>query len=286
VVKFQEAIRRFHTQLSADGRSEHTRKAYVRDAGGLAEVLGWPVVERVSADDVAHYFAAQSQVLAPISLNRAKTAVRAFFAFLVERRALKDDPSRLLRNGRAGRRQPTYLGPSETKRLLRTIGQAREPIGVRDRALFTLLLTTGLRLGSALSLSLADVDHRGRTLRVISKGQTHQSVFVPPRAKAALMAYVRLSRANAPPDAPLFVSAQGCRLSARQAQFRLKFWLARAGLRPLGVHALRHTFATHLYRRTRDLRLVQQALGHRSVTSTEVYTHLEDRVLRRAIGAL
>jgi len=75
-------------------------------------------------------------------------------------------------------------------------------------------------------------------------------------------------------------------LSARQAQFRLKLWLARAGLRPLGVHALRHTFATRLYGRTRDLRLVQQALGHRSVTSTEVYTHLDDRSLRRAIGVL
>jgi integrase/recombinase XerC len=285
-MRFQEAIRRFDTQLRADGRSEHTCTAYVRDLRQLADSLGWPPVERISVDKIAGHFAARSRVLAPTSLNRTKAATRAFFGFLVRCGVLKDDPSRLLRNGRATRRQPTYLNRSETQRLLRTIDSARDPLALRDQAFFTLLLSTGLRLGSAIALNLSEVDFRNRVIGVLGKGQTHQNVFLPPRASAALAAYIRQSRASNHRDSPVFISGRGSRLTTRQAQFRLKLWLRRAGLRSIGVHALRHTFATRLYEQTRDLRLVQQALGHRSVTSTEIYTHLDLRTLRVAIGAL
>lgn len=285
-MRFQTAIRRFDTQLAADGRSDHTRRAYVRDVRCLAETLRWPQIRKVTAANVAGHFSNRRTSLAPISLNRAKTSARIFFDFLVDGGILTTSPAGLLRNGRAGRPLPRLLAPRESERLLKTLERARDPLALRDRALFTLLLTTGVRLGSALDLNVADTDLRRGTLRVRGKGQTHQIVPLPPRGKAALRAYVATQRANGGLQGPLFPSSRGTRLSARQAQFRLKHWLARAGLPLLGVHALRHTFATRLYHQTRDLRLVQQALGHRSVTSTEVYTHLDSQALRRAVNAL
>ena len=285
-MRMKEAIQRFETQLAADGRSDHTRRAYVRDVRCLAEGLGWPLIEKVRPGDVARHFSKRRTVLAPISLNRAKTAIRIFFDFLVEGGVLETSPARLLRNGRAGRPLPKPLSPREADRLLRTLARSKDRLALRDRALFTLLLTTGLRLGSAMALDLSDIDLRAGTARVQGKGESRQLIFLPPRTKATLRAYVGACRANGGDKGAAFLSTRGRRLTARQAQFRLKLWLTRADLPSVGVHALRHTFATRLYAQTRDLRLVQQALGHRSVTSTEIYTHLDSRSLRQAMRAV
>jgi site-specific recombinase XerD len=286
-MRLSTAIKRFDTQLRANGKSEHTRGAYLRDLRRFKTSLGSdPGISRITADTLARYFASKDSTGRPaISLNRTKTAFRMFFSFLTDAGHIKTNPARLIKNGRTEPRIPEHVTHAEARKLLGTIPVNDGSVAKRDRVMFSLLLHTGIRLGSLVGIKVSDVSLSERVVKINGKGGVQQSVCLNSTARRLLRAYLR--SASLGPDDPLFPSRNGGHLGRRQVQLRLKHWLGKAGIkRHLTVHSTRHAFAINLYRKTGDLRLVQTALGHRHISTTEIYARVEDKALRRALEKL
>ena len=296
-MKLKAAISRFDRQLAADGRSVHTRAAYRRDLRALAGWLGGnPELVRVSPDDLARFLTSDKVLLTPagraraaITINRTKSALRSFFAFCVQSGFLRENPARLIRSSPTAVKSPTTLTENEIGRLREVVGGNGSPLAHRDRLALELLLGTGIRLGSLVALNVGDADLRTGTLRIRLKGGTQGRVFLNPGLRRMMHRYLK---ENAPqgtcgPDTALFRASTDRRLGARQIQLRFAVLCRVAGIdRRVSIHSLRHTFATRLYEKTGDLHLVQRALGHRQITTTEVYARVSDQTLRRAVNTI
>jgi integrase/recombinase XerC len=221
-------------------------------------------------------------------VNRTKSALRSFFSFCVASGWIKENPARLIRNSRVREKEPVALTKDETRRLRAVVTESVTRFSDRNRLIFEVLLGTGIRLGSLVGLNIGDVDLQSGTLTIQAKGGGEERVFLNPKLVGMIAAYVKESRTQGDcgPDTPLFRSRSSRRLGARAIQLKFTKWVQDAGInRPVTVHSLRHTFATRLYEKTGDLYLVQRALGHRNITTTEVYARVSDERLRRAVCA-
>ena len=292
-MRLSAAIGRFDAQLHADGKSPLTRQAYLRDLRAFERWFGNGVqLSTITADDVARFLTSETfthttsgRSKKTISLNRSKSALRSFFQFLVDAGYLTGNPARLVRMGRCSRHVPAYLSRSEIHTLLRFLEKANTSIAKRDRLMILVMLSTGIRLGSLVALNIGDIDLGHSTLRVRGKNGTENAVFLSRPLKKLLKNHVAHRATHK--DEPLFLSNRGRRIGVRQVELRLAHWLHIAGItRRCSVHSLRHTFATCLYEETGDLRLVQRALGHRRITTTDIYAHMSDSRLRRAVQQL
>jgi len=220
-----------------------------------------------------------------LTINRTKTALRVFFRFLNDAGYLSENPARLIRSTPTDRRVPSYLSADEARRLLDAIANSDSALPKRDHAMFSLLLGTGIRLGSLVDLNASDLNLAQRTIAIRAKGGRQETVFLNARLCRLLARYIKA--VSATDGTPLFRSRQGGKLGPRQVQLRLKYWLKAAGItKPLSVHCLRHSFATRLYSLSGDLRLVQRALGHKHIATTEIYARVEDKALRNALENL
>jgi integrase/recombinase XerC len=304
------ALDRFTRQLAANGRSGHTQAAYRRDLAALARWLkvpslgkgGNPDLGKITPDTLARFLTSDAVLLtpsgdpatageprSPMSVNRTKSALRSFFAFCVESGWIRENPARLIRSSPATPKEPTTLTEREIGRLRTILGQETGPVANRDRLAFEILLGTGIRLGSLVSLNVGDVDLKQGTLHIKSKGGRQERVFLNALLVRMLGRFLRevAPQGNGGPDVPLIRSIHGRRLGARQVQLRFAKWCREAGIspasggqaRPVSVHS------TRLYHRTGDLHLVQRALGHRQITTTEVYARVSDDSLRRAVAS-
>ena len=228
--------------------------------------------------------------LAASSQARAVAAWRTFSRFAADRGTC-DDAARALPLPRKARRLPKTLAQGPLTGALSAL-PSRTPAERRDRALLELLYGSGLRLSEAIGLDLSSVDWGQRTLRVIGKGDRERIVPLSLHAKAALLAMLRDRRGAAPPaawtgaaagDEPLFTGPGGRRLSPRTVQRAVGAALgALARTTGASPHALRHSFASHLLDAGAELRAIQELLGHASLASTQVYTQVNPRRLRRA----
>ncbi len=245
----------------------------VNHAASLSEVRQLVALKR---DRVFGHYAV-------VSLNRSKSALRSFFRFLTDAGHLRQNPARLVRSAPCYQKPPSCLSPEEAQRLLAAMRKDRTPIAQRDHLMFALMLGTGIRLGSLVGLSVGDVDLGSGTIRINGKGNVEQLVFLNGELKRLLKKHIgRRDTVD-----PFFLSLHGDRIGSRQVQLRLECWLREAGItRHCTVHTLRHTFASRLYENTGDLRLVQRALGHRHITTTEVYTTVTNRAIARAVRRL
>jgi integrase/recombinase XerC len=293
-MKLTNAMTRFERQLAANGCSVHTQKAYARDLRAFARWLGRDAaLSAIRPDDLARFLISDAvlrtpdrQPRKPITINRTKSALRSFFAFCVESGWIKENPARLIRSAPAAAKEPSTLTEAEIRRLRAVVAGSTSPFASRDRLILELLLGTGIRLGSLVGLNAGDVDLQTGTLHIRAKGGAQERVFLNPGLCAMLAAYLgeSASEANGGPNVPLIRSKSGKRLGGRQIQLNFAKWLKLAGIsRPFSVHSLRHTFATRLYQKTGDLYLVQRALGHRQITTTEIYARVGDDALRRAV---
>jgi len=286
-MKLSTAIKRFDTQLRADGKSERTRQAYLRDLGKLRLRLKRDVdVSAITSDTLARFLAdGNGELRSALTVNRTKTALRVFFRFLTDARLLSDNPARLIRSTPTDRRVPSYLSIDEARRLLDGIANWDSALAKRDHTMFSLLLGTGISLGSLVALNARDVNLAEGTVTIIAKGGREETVFLNARLCKLLARCIKA--VSATDGTPLFRSRNGDRLGPRQVQLRLKHWAKAAGVaKPVSVHWLRHTFATRLYAMSGDLRLVQRALGHRHIATTEIYARVEDKALRKALESL
>ena len=292
------ATEAFCARLSAEGRSPATIAAYRRDLALVArvadELAPGIVCRTVTAgllDQVFSTGAVTESERGPrsaASLHRMKAAVRAFFAWASEAGVVDDNPARSIRMHRLPRKLPVFLTTAEKKRLLKELKGRTDFSALRDRAMIEVLLGTGIRLGELAALDMDDIDLDAKHLRVRAKGNVPQVKFIKTDLRTLLRRYLAERRRHGRPEMEaLFLSNRDGRLCQRQIANRLAHWLRKAGIeKELTPHGLRHTFATHLYGATNDLLVVQRALGHRDVSTTQIYTHLVDGQLEEALERL
>jgi integrase/recombinase XerC len=291
---FEAAIAAFCSHLSAESRAEGTIAAYERDLRLVARVAGLSrcsgatpaLLDRVfSSDDVLR---TPKGSRSPASLHRMKAAVRSFFGWTSDMGITPDNPARSLRMKRLPQKPPVFLSTAEKKALLKEVKSRSGVADLRDRVMIEILLGTGIRIGELAALNIDDIDLDAKHLRVRAKGNVMQVKFIKTDLRILLKRYMKeRSRQNTPHCSALLVSNRGTRLCQRQMANRIAHWLKKAGIeKELTPHGLRHTFATHLYGATNDLLVVQRALGHRDVSTTQIYTHLVDGQLEDALERL
>ncbi len=275
--------------LSASGASPRTIAAYGRDVRAVVALLP-PNTDARQLGPAALDRALSGLTGAPASLQRARSAVRAWGRWLEQMELVAGNPARAIRTKRLPGTPPDHLSDSEVRRLLKVVRQTDTTAARRDRVWVEVLLHTGIRVSELAGLDLQDVDLESKHLRVRVKGGAVQTRFLRTDLRALLARHLRerhRSGSVGSGESALWLSNQGTRLTVRQIQRQLQGWLRAAGIeKRLGPHGLRHTFATALYERSRDLLVVQRALGHASVETTRRYTHLCDDALQEAIERL
>ncbi len=265
------------------GRAAATRKAYVADVDAFATWMARGDVESPQGVDRMHlrrYLASLgTRKLARATIARKVAALRCYFSWLVRQGRVGSDPTRTLRAPSGGGRLPRVLSGGEVSSLL-DVGSATE-VDRRDQAVLELLYAAGLRVSELCGLDRGDIDLRGRTVTVLGKGGKQRRVPIHDAAADALGAWFAHGRdqMDGPPEAA-FVNRRGARLGPRDVR-RI---LDRRAVSPTHPHALRHTYATHLLDGGADLRVVQELLGHASLATTQVYTHVSKERLRSVYG--
>lgn len=228
------------------------------------------------------------------SMARKLSAIRSFYAYLLNEKILDKSPIPINVRGRRGERSglspkldkklPVFLTQAETEKLLMSPDVAK-PEGARDRAIFELLYASGLRISEIWQLNLENLDLDSRQLRVIGKGAKERQVLIGVPARDALDRYIRDFRpalASAGSGTALFLNRRGQRISIRGIQKQLKHYALAAGIaKDVHPHVLRHTFATHMLDGGADLRVVQELMGHADLSSTQIYTHVTKQQARR-----
>jgi integrase/recombinase XerC len=271
------SIEHYITHLSKERRlSPHTASNYARDLRALAEFAGKNDVRDWKSLDSQHVrvFAARSHAsgLDPRSVQRRLSAVRGFFNYLVRERVVASNPALDVRAPKAAKRLPATLDVDQLNQLLDI--PPENALAVRDRAIMELFYSSGLRLAD-------------RTVRVLGKGAKTRIVPVGRKACEAIRAWLKERGGIAAIDeTALFTGQNGTRLKHRAIQLRIAYWARRKGL-PAHVypHLFRHSFATHLLESSKDLRGVQELLGHADISTTQIYTHLDFAHLARTYDA-
>jgi integrase/recombinase XerC len=285
----REALEAFLSELAAQRRaSPHTLAAYRRDivrvldiAGGVGKPVVCAAWDRALLERAMHHLYRTGHSAS--SAARALAAWRTFSRFCTRRGILAEDPARAIAFPKRPRRLPRTLPQIELGAALDRI-PAGDATSRRDRALLELAYSSGLRLAELVGLNRGDLDRRAALVRVRGKGRRERIVPVGEGALKALETYLsgagRLVAGRG--DEPVFSGRGGARLSGRTVQRVVKARLGQVAA-GLGVtpHALRHSFATHLLDRGADLRAIQELLGHASLTSTQVYTHVPGARLRK-----
>ncbi|MCL4553268.1 MAG: tyrosine-type recombinase/integrase [Candidatus Marsarchaeota archaeon] len=286
------AIPDFETRLRAQGRSEHTVSCYMRDLRCFARALGGtdlatitPAMIDIALIDPVIRNTPNGSPKSPATMHRMKAVVRSFFSWTLDARLCESNPARCVTTKRLSRTPPAYLTEAEKKRLLKELNDRSNPLAQRDRVVFELFLGTGIRLSELVNLDLDDVDLDGKHIRIMGKGGVPQVKFLKSSLRTMLRAYLKeRTKLMTSGCTALFVSSRGTRLCNRQVALRLSYWLDKAGIQKnITPHGLRHTFASHLYASTSDLLMVKRALGHRDISTTEIYTHLTDEALEDAL---
>jgi len=296
-VRLARAVDAFLRHITIErGLSAHTVAAYRRDLSGYLDWLDEHGVDDTDAvtGELVTRFAAERAASDPppasTSLARLQSAIRSFHRFLAREGIVTEDPTTKLRPPKAPMRLPKALPVEDVLRLLDAAGPAPEDaapgelVGLRDRALLELLYATGARVSEIIDLDVDDLMH-GEVLRVRGKGSKERIVPVGSYARVSVDAYLtrvrpELSRrGRATPRA--FLGARGAPLSRQSAWLVIQQAAERAGITAhVSPHTLRHSFATHLLQGGADVRVVQELLGHASVATTQIYTHVTVDALR------
>jgi integrase/recombinase XerC len=255
---------------------------YFRDFGG-----GIPVVSQVTVAELRGYVAYMHECsYSRSTIARRLACLRSFFRYCCREQLAATNPAKALRTPRAGRRLPHFLSTDQVAQLLEA-PPANTPIGLRDRAILETLYSAGLRVAELASLNTEDWDRDSGIVRVVGKGRKERVAPIGNYAAKALSNWLEVR--NPDPSAPsmqktaMFLNKRGRRLTTRSVGRMLEKYIREIGLDKLTTpHTLRHSFATHLLDGGADLRSVQELLGHKSLTTTQIYTHVSTKRLREA----
>ena len=280
---WQDALARFDDWQLARGMGEKTRRAYGVDLSQLAEWASARELEphALTHRELRHFAGVVSERGAMKStVARKLAAIRTFYRHLVERGELEANPAELVSSPKKDSYLPKVLRPDEVGELLERI-PGSTPLDLRDRALLELAYAAGLRAEELVNLDVKNLDADAEEVRVDGKGGRTRVVPVGEHAWRALERYLARGRTvlgTGESDA-LFLSKTGKRLSTSDVRRRLRLQTRRAGISP---HTLRHSFATHLLEGGADLRTIQELLGHSSISTTQTYTRVESKRLKKA----
>ncbi len=209
---------------------------------------------------------------------RKLATLRSFYKFCLRRSYLTENPVASIRTPKLEKRLPKFLELEDIQKLFDT-PDVNTLLGARDRAMLETIYSTGIRVSELVELNLVDIDFEGECLRVRGKGRRERVAPISPTALRAIRRYLDMraadSRSSSFDPNALYVNKHGQRLSTRSVRRKLDKYLMEAGLDPsISPHTLRHSFATHLLNNGADLRSVQQLLGHQSLSTTQIYTHV------------
>lgn len=284
--------------VTEKGYSDHTRRAYRKDLldflsflaesrfAGSARQKRAPAVKFKQIDGIMlrGYLGFLHRKNKKTTIARKLSAIRSFFKYLVKNGVISENPAELVLTPKQDKTIPVYLSVDEIFRLLDSI-QTGTLLGLRNRAIFETLYSSGIRVSELAEMNFSDIDFSAAVVRVSGKGGKQRIVPVGQKALAAIKAYrTRLQKQTGSlliNEGPLFLNRFHKRLSPRSIARILKKLVETVGLlTPVSPHALRHTFATHMLDAGADLRTVQELLGHKSLSTTQKYTHVSiDRLM-------
>jgi len=288
----QNTITRFLRYLEVErDASQLTVKSYREDLAALTDYLvevfqHAPLVREVSTLDLRGYVSAVNKAgYAKSTVARRMASMRSFFRFAQREGLIDHNPAKPLRNPRRNRPLPHFLSTRELKRLL-AAPPHHEPLGVRDRAILETMYSAGLRVSETVGVNDGDLDFGQGLVRVRGKGRKERLAPLGSYALRALQHWRELRelspRGPSGREAPVFVNRFGTRLSTRSIARMLEKYLKLTGLDSRTTpHSLRHSFATHLLDHGADIRSVQELLGHKSLATTQIYTHISTANLRK-----
>jgi integrase/recombinase XerC len=286
------AIARFLQYLRVErNASLLTTKSYREDLAALADYLSearggaCPEPGEVTVLELRGYVSALHESgYAKATIARRLASLRSFFRFGQREGWTRTNPAKPLRNPRKGRSLPHFLSAEDLGRLF-AAPPANEPSGLRDRAILETIYSAGLRVSELVALDAGDLDFEAGVLRVLGKGRRERLAPIGSYAARALRRWLRVRqphpREPSGPRSPVFLNKFGRRISTRSVARMLEKYLKLTGLdRRTTPHSLRHSFATHLLDRGADIRSVQELLGHKSLVTTQIYTHVSTAALR------
>lgn len=301
--------------------SPHTAKCYAADLHQFVEFLGGPagtqgptsstasgqpaaggavlaaptrsqvdareVLKGVQTEDVRRFLAFLTDREYSKSTTARKLAtLRSFYKFCLKRGYVSANPLSAIRTPKQEKRLPKFLEEDEVRKLLET-PDVSTLLGARDRAMLETMYSTGVRVSELVDLNIEDVDTANECLHIHGKGKKERLTPISPTALAWIKHYMDMRRADARASTfdqkPVFVNKHGKRLSTRSVRRKLDKYLSICGLDPsISPHTLRHSFATHMLNRGADLRAVQELLGHQSLSTTQIYTHVTTNRMKQA----
>ena len=229
----------------------------------------------------------KGQRRAPVALNRLRATLRSFFGWLRDTGQIRANPATRVRIRSLPQRLPHVLKQSEENRLLEMLLKHDGPRAFRDRVMIEILRTTGMRVSEMVGLEMNDVDLEGASVTIHTKGGAVQARHLRPDVVKLLQRYLKWRVTLPETSEALFVGTTGTGICVRHFQRQLKQWFDKAGVNgQASAHTFRHTLATRLLGLTNNLRLVQRALGHRSIASTVRYAQVPDNELMRVLDAV
>lgn len=257
--------------------SKNTFKSYKADLKQFLDFVN-KAVNTITIDDVQKYFDNLKFLqINSSTLARKYSSLNTFFKFLIINNIIKSNPMEFIEYPKLSKKLPEYLTPEEVEKILNII-ETKNYIGIRDRALFELMYSTGLRVSEVINITFMDIDLKNNILKIKGKGNKERVIPFGKICNDFINKYlsfsrIQLNKKNLP---FLFLSRRGDKLSRITIWKNMKKYAIAAGIRKnIYPHILRHSFATHLISNGADIRFVQELLGHESILTTEIYTHLD-----------
>ena len=263
------------------GSSVHTIRAYQEDLTQFGEYLkaqGIPL-EQLEYHDLRYYMASlqQKQQLKKTTLSRKTSTLKSFCKFLHREGLLEHNPADLLSTPKKEKRLPTVINEVDMTAFLDDFLVGEEPLQLRNKAIFELLYSSGLRVSELVQLDVENVQKQKGILRILGKGSKERIVPVGEQAQSAITYYLEHGRPLLVKEEAqaLFLNRQGTRLTTRGVEYILEQYVKQGALKyKVTPHAFRHSFATHLLDNGADLRVIQELLGHESLSTTQIYTEV------------
>ena len=285
-------VREYEDYLVSVARvAENSRETYIREVQFLeqwCERTGIELRNAVQADLIAYITYRQLRKVDRRTIAKGISVIRSLYTFLMEEGYRQDNPAELLESPKHTAPLPEVLSVEEIEAFFDAV-KLDTPYGIRDRALFELIYSCGLRISEAAGLRMGSLYLREKILRVHGKGDRQRLVPIGGEAEYWLKRYINEVRPlllkSKKADDSVFISMRGSGLSRKSIWKRFKEICGRAGIEAK-VHTLRHSFATHLLQGGADLRSVQELLGHADIATTQIYTHVENEQLRRVHDTL